>query len=317
MRTIKSLFILFICTTVIASCKKQETPKPKPATITTADIADNLGISASGGGSITSDGGSAITARGICWSTSDNPTIADSKTTDSIGTGSFKSKLANLTSNTIYYVRAYATNAAGTAYGKSVSFLTNTIDLDGNLYHTVKMGTQVWMVENLKVTHYQNGDALSNVTDDNAWVNLTEGAYCNYANNPDTGAVYGRIYNMAATKDQRNICPAGWRLPTNADWNLLQVSLGNGTDVGGMLKEAGTAHWNAPNTGATNSSGFTALPAGNRGYGGFASLGVATYFWSDPAEQFTRALLYDHPDIAGTGNYSPILGLSIRCIRVQ
>ncbi|MBS1519601.1 MAG: fibrobacter succinogenes major paralogous domain-containing protein [Bacteroidetes bacterium] len=302
---------------VIAGCKKQETPKPKAPTITTADITNNLGISASGGGSVSSDGGSAVTARGICWSTSENPTTADNKTNDSLGTGSFKSQLANLTTNTIYYVRAYATNAAGTAYGKSVSFLTNTIDLDGNLYHTVKIGTQVWMVENLKVTHYQNGDALPNVTDDNEWVTLTEGAFCNYANDPNNGAVYGRIYNMAATTDQRNICPAGWRLPTNTDWNLLQVLLGNGTDVGGMLKEAGTTHWNAPNTGATNSSGFTALPAGNRGYGGFADLGNYTYFWSDPTEQYTRALLYNQSDIAGTSNYSPILGLSIRCIRVQ
>ena len=320
MKTIKSFSIGIVCFSVIliAGCKKADNPKPvpvNPATITTTSITNDFGISATSGGSITSDGGSAVTARGICWSKVDKPTIADSKTVDSTGTGSFVSQLTDLSSNTTYYVRAYATNAAGTTYGNSVQFTTNTIDIDGNLYHSVTIGAQVWMVENLKVTHYRNGDPVPNVTDNAQWESLSQGAYCDYNNDPGNTAVYGHLYNNYSVVDQRNICPDGWRLPTDADWSQLEVFLGGNDVAGGKMKEAGTTHWTAPNTGADNSSGFTGVPGGNRGYGGFADLGNYAYFWAASESSYSRALLYNMAATSGIGNNGNVLGLSIRCIK--
>jgi uncharacterized protein (TIGR02145 family) len=104
-------------------------------------------------------------------------------------------------------------------------------------------------------------------------------------------------------------------LPTNADWLQLEVFLGGSDVAGGKMKEAGTAHWTTPNTGADNSSGFTAMPGGNRGLGGFTDLGNATYFWSDPASTYSRGLLYNISATTGISNYNTVQGFSIRCIK--
>jgi uncharacterized protein (TIGR02145 family) len=245
------------------------------------------------------------------------PTIHDDHTVDTTNNVAFLHKIAGLQEGTIYYARAYAANIAGVAYGGSIRFSTNAKDLDGNIYHTVIIGTQLWMVENLQTTHYRNGDPIQKITDPRAWETASGkvGTYCTYDYNEANAPVYGRLYSYWVLTDMRNVCPEGWRLPTDEDWQTLQNHLGGYQVAGGALKEAGTEHWQAPNTGATNSSGFTARPAGNCGYGGFASLGSSCYFWSDPAERFTVALLKDHEDVAGTGNGASILGLSIRCIR--
>ena len=309
----------------IAACKKENQPaakiqnNPAPvyvlATISTNAVTNNQGTSVLSGGNITSDNGSAITARGVCWSLVQTPTVADSKTSDSTGTGLFNGQLNGLIPDTTYYVRAYATNAAGTAYGNSVSFVTNTVDVDGNVYTSVTIGAQIWMVENLKTTHYSNGDALANVTDNAQWVNLSEGAYCDYNNTPANSLIYGRLYNYYTIDDPRNICPKGWRLPTNADWLQLETFLGGNNVAGAAMKEAGTTHWNTPNTGATNSSGFTGLPAGNRGAGGFYDMGNYAYFWADALSTYSRALLDNSASTSGISNNGSNLGLSIRCIK--
>ena len=147
------------------------------------------------GGTVLCDGGALINARGICWSTSHNPTILDNHTSDSIGLGIFTSNITGLLMGTTYYVRAYATNSVGTAYGNEVSFYVLIKDFDGNVYDAVTIGTQTWMKQNLKVTHYRNGDAIPNVTDGNAWGNLSDGAYCNYNNDNNYANIYGRLYN--------------------------------------------------------------------------------------------------------------------------
>ena len=151
---------------------------------------------------------------------------------------------------------------------------TGTVtDIDGNTYQTVKIGDQWWMAENLKVTCYRNGDAIPNITDGTTWASLSTGAYCEYNNDINNVATYGRLYNWYAVTDSRNIAPAGWHVPSDAEWKQLEMYLGmsqseadatgwRGTDEGGKLKEVGTMHWNSPNTGATNESGFTALPGG-------------------------------------------------------
>ena len=142
-------------------------------------------------------------------------------------------------------------------------------DIDGSEYKTIVIGNQTWMAENLRVTHYRNGDPIPNVTGNEEWSRLTTGAYCNYNNttNPDTIATYGRLYNWYAAIDSRKIAPEGWRVATAEDWDTLVNYLGGYRVAGRKLKEAGGFHWDwVINYSDDNSSGFTALPGGWRFY---------------------------------------------------
>lgn len=188
--------------------------------------------------------------------------------------------------------------------------LVTAKDTDGNIYHLDTIGTQVWMVENLKVTHYRNGDPIPYSS-----ASLSTDAYCNYNDDPTIGSVYGRLYNYYAAQDPRNVCPKGFHLPTDAEWVTLETTVGGNNVAGGALKEAGIAHWTTPNTGATNSSGFTALPGGNLGSGHFADLGNYAYFWADPGSTYSRALLYNNNSDSGISNNAPNQAFSVRCIK--
>ncbi|MBU0713276.1 PEGA domain-containing protein [bacterium] len=214
-----------------------------------------------------------------------------------------------------------------------VTFGEEVTDIDGNVYKTVKIGDQWWMAENLKVTHYRNGDAIPNVTGDTEWSNLTTGAYCNY-NNDDNNATnadtYGRLYNWYAVNDSRNIAPTGWHVPSDEEWKELEMYLGmsqsdadatgvRGTDEGGKLKETGTNHWSSPNTDATNESGFAALPGGYRGfYGSVYYMGNYAYFWSSTESEggsaWGRRLNYSNSDVYRY-YFSKQYGFSVRCVR--
>ena len=327
--------------TILDSCKKDEEKEETPTAtgqvpvLTTSAISSISYNTASGGGNITTEGGSAITARGVCWSTGATPSITDNKTTDGSGVGSFTSAITGLTASTSYYVRAYATNTTGTGYGSAVQFTSLALpvgtvtDIDGNIYNTVTIGTQVWMTENLKVTKYRNGDDIPNVTDGIQWNGLTTGAYCIYDNVSANVNTYGLLYNWYAITDSRNICPTGWHVPTDAEWNILEKYLDNtvdttftgttGTDIGGKLKETGSLHWATPNTGATNSSGFTALPGGWRGYDKlFHDLLYTGYWWSKTQKNSSSA--WDRQLYQGTKTIDRLylnkyLGLSVRCIK--
>ncbi len=173
---------------------------------------------------------------------------------------------------------------------------TSTVnDIDGNVYETVKIGNQWWMAENLKVTHYRNGNEIPHVTDNNEWIGLSTGAYSNYDNSEEY-VKYGRLYNWYAVNDSSNIAPEGWHVPSDDDWKQLEMFLGmsqiqadaadswsaRGTNEGGKLKERGTALWQSPNEGATNTSGFSALPLGYRdsGTGVFYLIGMWAIFWT-------------------------------------
>ena len=204
-------------------------------------------------------------------------------------------------------------------------------DIDDNIYPIVTIGTQVWMAEDLKVTHYPNGDPIPHITDNTAWANLvdnnTEDAYCFYNNDNTTD--YGALYTYAAaigdnwTRDNavhQGVCPNGWHMPTYEEWHTLVIYLG-GDIAGGKLKEIGTAHWNSPNTGATNESGFFALPSGCRGrYGNgvFHSQGESGYWWSSTERTTTTA--YAHY-LSYNGNTAPSnddresSGFSVRCVK--
>jgi hypothetical protein len=173
-------------------------------TITTNTVLHITEATAVSGGNILNNGGATIINRGVCWSTKSNPTINDNRSSDGNDIGYFISNLNGLSpgtmwlkSNTTYYVRAYATNSVGAGYGNEVSFTTKqgsdaTItDIDGNVYHTITIGTQVWLLENLKVTHYRNGDPIPNISDNDGWKNLTTGAYCWYNNDISYKNTYG------------------------------------------------------------------------------------------------------------------------------
>ena len=208
---------------------------------------------------------------------------------------------------------------------------TTATDIDGNIYQTVTIGTQVWMAENLKVTHFRNGEAIPNVTDSTEWRNLTTGAYCNYANDIINVDTYGRLYNWYAIHDNRGIAPEGWHVPSDEEWKQLELYLGmsqadadttgyRGTTEGGKLKEAGTVHWRSPNTDATNECGFTALPGGHRtnSPGQFASLGDYAGYWTASEENsygaWYRALYYTYAQVA-RGSISKRSGRSDRCVK--
>jgi uncharacterized protein (TIGR02145 family) len=325
-RLFLSASLLVIATFFLMTCSKDKSTKPdQPTTpvVTTASVSAIMQTTAQCGGTITADGGATVTARGVCWSTNQTPTVSDDTTADGTGTGSFTSNITGLTVGTTYYVRAYATNTAGTSYGDEVSFgTTGTVtDIDGNVYQTVKIGDQWWMAENLKVTHYRNGDTIPNVTDPSAWNVLTTGAYCAYDNNIANVAVYGRLYNWFAVDDSRNMAPAGWHVPTDAEWQTLVDYLGGGAVAGGKMKEAGTAHWANPNTGATNESGFTGLPGGGRGGNGpYSGLGNGAGFWTSTENEYisdaawNRNLTYNHPEVIHdySGKKS---GVSVRCVK--
>jgi uncharacterized protein (TIGR02145 family) len=195
---------------------------------------------------------------------------------------------------------------------------TTVTDYDGNVYHTVTIGTQVWLVENLKVTHYRNGESIPVVTGSTQWEASTTGAYCNYDNAANNGTTYGRLYNWYAVNDNRKIAPTGWHVPSDAEWSVLSTFLGGVYTCGSKLKEAGTTHWKFPNADATNTSGFTALPAGLRNYaGGFEYLLWGCGFWSTTRVGNDATVMY--LDYNTTDFYKATEGLtygrSVRCIK--
>ncbi|MBT4338344.1 MAG: hypothetical protein HOD63_07130 [Bacteroidetes bacterium] len=312
------LFFAFI----FINCNEEVVPPTKSKPVVETEVVSNIGMTtATCGGEVINDGNSSITERGVCWSKQQNPTVSDNKTANGAGTGSFVSELTQLDMNTTYYVKAYAINSIGTSYGSSVSFTTKdetVTDIDGNLYHVVTIGQQVWMVENLKVTRFRNGDLISNVTDQNQWYGLTTPALCYYDNDINYKATYGVIYNGYVVVDTRDICPEGWKIPSDQDFDELAAFLGYDDVAGGKLKETGTTHWEAPNTGATNETGFTALPCGSRGPISFMMLGKIAYWWSS-YEKVTghlqgRYIKHDEAKFGPNVN-EKIRGFSIRCIK--
>lgn len=231
-------------------------------------------------GNVISIGCSNITKYGHCWSTNPDPTINDNIAEFGYlsTAGSFTSEIA-VEEGTLYYFRAYAVNSYGTTYGEQVSLTTSVypdcgiVNYGGKNYKTVQIGTQCWMKENL---NYQ-----------------VSGSRC-YDDNPANCQIYGRLYTWNAAIDgdwadgsnsvpsgERGVCPIGWHLPSTAEWNILRDYLGGGTVAGGKLKKTGTEFWNSPNTGASNSSGFSALPGGCFDfYGNPSFLQKAAYFWT-------------------------------------
>jgi len=324
------------------SCKKDD-DIPGTVTepvVTTNEVSSITQTSAISGGNITDDGVSEITKRGVCWSTTENPTTADSKTIDGSGSGDFTSTITGLTPLTIYYIRAYGVNSAGTGYGNQLSFTTaagigaivfnpdltygTLSDVEGNVYKTIQIGAQTWMAENLKTTKYNDGTLIPHVADENAWSILSTQGYCWYNNDSATyKAAYGGLYNWfavdTASNGGKNVCPTGWHVPTYDEWSTLTDYLGGADIAGGKLKEAGTTHWVSPNAGATNESGFTAIPSGARAPNyGFFSGGLIAAWWTTNeggiSAAYAKLFIYEN-NIVTDMVYTNEHGLSVRCLK--
>ena len=319
--------------------------------ITTVGVSNIQTTSANCGGNVTATGGSDVTARGICWSTSQNPTVSDSHTTDGTGAGSFTSSITGLTAGTTYHVRAYATNGVGTAYGEQRSFTTLSVpffcgtstvtDIDGNTYNSVQIGNQCWMKENLRTTSYANGTSISLGDSQSSTT-----AYRYYPNNNSSNvATYGYLYNWIAVMGNssssssipsgvQGICPTGWHVPSDAEWTLLRNYVSSqslyvcGTNVNNIAKALASATgWNSSplacavgnNPSANNSTGFSALPASNY-TGNYYFFGSQALFWSatednDPVIDARCSYLdSDYADMR-VGSAGKNRGHSVRCLK--
>jgi uncharacterized protein (TIGR02145 family) len=344
----KKLFLWSLIITLFVSCKKKATlvehgseiytasadnkDQNKNLTVTTISVLANSAIKALLHGNISyGGGGNSIVDRGFCYATIPDPTLSNDTAQAGSGAGDFSILIQGLAPGTVYYARAYARKNNGEIYyGNELRFTTLTLglpgegigsvtDIDGNIYQTATLGSQVWMVENLKTTRYRDGTPIANITDNTAWSTTTTGAYCDYNNDPSKSEVYGRLYNWFAATDPRNIAPAGWHVPSSTELLTLITYLGGAGIAGGRMKEAGTAHWLAPNTGADNSSGFTALGSGFRIHNGsFTGFQARTIFWSTSSLGVFIGLDYNSADFhAFAGGFPPIFyyGHSIRCVK--
>ena len=304
-------------------------------------ITNITGATAISGGSTINDNGSTIIEKGVCWSTNQNPTIVGNKTTNGIGSDDFISNITLLTAETTYYVRAYATNSVGTSYGSQLSFTTlsncgTVTDYDGNIYNTITIGNQCWMMENIKVTHYPNGTLIPYVDSNDVWDNLPDDsisdAMCFLNNNAnDEADIYGGLYTWAAAiggngissssnpSGVQGICPDGWHIPSPDEWSELSSYLGGNSVAGGKMKVSGTTYWDSPNTGADNSSGFSAIACGVRSpyNGNFGPAGHTCYWWtsSGSGDSAPYYLVWSSSSGISVSNEHTSMGNSVRCVK--
>lgn len=194
-------------------------------------------------------------------------------------------------------------------------------DIDGNIYKTVKIGRQIWMAENLKVTRFRNGSPIPKLQQESDWSIQRKGAYCVDMQTDEYANVYGLLYNFYAVDDQQGLSPEGWRIPNKEDWHQLIEYLGGESSAGGKMKDTGSALWLRENRGMTNESGFSALPSGGRGrLGDVGEVGYYATWWSSSAEDSLYAWHWGlYPEGAGI-RFNPghkTSGFSVRCIKEQ
>jgi len=339
----KKNYLFRICSIVItvaflifsSSCKKEQILPTLPI-VGTIRVTDIFSTTAEGWGEVIRGGSSPVTSRGVCWSTSQSPTISDNKTTDGTGIGMFESSITGLTPNTTYYARAYATNSAGTSYQDDFTFKTSiaignqtiifnpnltygtVTDIDGNVYKTIQIGTQTWMAENLKTTRYNDGSNIPYLTNYAEWLEVLSPAYCWHYNDPASKNTYGALYNWYAVMTGK-LSPTGWHIPSYAEWTTLDTYLGGADIAGGKMKETGTTHWKSPNVGATNESGFTCLPIGfHQSDSGFYGFGEYCYIWSSSESSLYRALGKSMSNQFGYSGWQKTIqrsGASVRCVK--
>jgi len=193
-------------------------------------------------------------------------------------------------------------------------------DQQGNVYKTIVIGAQEWMAENLKTTIYRNGNVIDNLSDPSQWSSTETGAWASFDNNTsEFDCPYGKLYNWYAVADPRHVCPTGWHEPTDGEWTTLTDFLGGESAAGGKMKTTGTQYWLSPNLNATNASGFSGLPGGNRSsIGAFVNDLLSSFLWSSSESSATdaRARFLNY-NVGGAVSLatSKRLGCSVRCLR--
>lgn len=322
---------------------RQELTVPTVVTSAANNVTE---YSAMAGGVVRDNGGSEISSYGICWDTQPDPSIEGSHLSFSGGTGDYRTTMKNLELSTLYYVRAFAINNTGLAYGNEVSFRTNdtpVTDIDGNVYPTVAIGEQIWMIKNLGVTRYADGTLVPHLPSDEYWdsLHVDEKGWSYYMNNPSNRDTYGALYTWSAAVNGlddidpelepiQGVCPDGWHLPSDGDWKELEMYLGMPAltadssgwrgNIGGKLKSTGRDYWLIPNAGATNETRFSALPAGDRfPKGEFFNLHYTTLYWTssnyDRETAWARGLGYYVTTMYRGHEDSKEFGFSVRCVK--
>ena len=277
---------------------------------------------------VTNNGGSAVTETGVYIGTDPDPLTGGTKVVATFNEGTVSLTLPGLLHSTCYYFCAYAINGAGEAKGNEKNFVTTILseestvtDIDGNTYRTVRLWDKWWMAENLRVTRFADGVPVTLEEDPAAWSTASEPALCWY-NNDSAGYAdtYGALYNWHSAASGK-LCPTGWHVPSAEEWSGLIAHLGGQDHAGGRLKESGTSHWIAPNKGATDEAGFTALPGGFRRLGGtFSGAGVYGRWWSATEAEYevdnaSNMNLYYSQTSAFSRSDNKGEGYSVRCVR--
>ncbi len=311
------------------------------AVVETARVSGITHQSAVSGGEVIQMGASPVLVFGVVWCTNTGPDLDLHLgfTEDGSGPGSFTSILDGLQPGITYFVRAYATNARGTAYGRETVFTTldrgEVTDIDGHTYATVFIGGQEWMAENLRVTAFNDQTPLNMGLSAAEWAESREGAFAAYNGDWDMAEAYGMLYNWFAVADERGLCPEGWRVPDEHEWNrLMNVVSGGPTEGGDRLKSCRQIHsplggacdtgehprWEAHDSHyGTDDYGFSALPGGYREHhGAYTALGFRGFWWTSTAYSETRAwrsYMGNYTGAVYRRTYDKTGGFSLRCIR--
>ncbi len=332
--------LFFVLTSFLISCsednaKPEVKPQPEsPAsvkpTVTTDSVITLTDSSARIGGRVDSTGSEPLLTAGMEWKLASASDSAYSRLEAPRDSLIFQFLIEGLSPKTNYSVRAFASSAAGTSFGKVVSFTTDSLpdlscpatvtDIEGNVYKTIKIGTQCWMKENLRTSKYRNGDGIKIALDDATWSESSIGLVCQYNDDISADSIYGKLYNLYAVMDSKKLCPSGWHVPTDSEWLILENYLGGSAQAGGKMKATGilpsTGLWASPNSGASNISGFTGFPGGYRmANGPYDKLSERAYWWSSRVGGGSRPRYLSSSD----GKSSNMIldgraGLSVRCI---
>jgi len=333
MKNLISKFLLFsLLSLVFIACDKDDS-QPNPPIISNINIIDMTYQNVTINWNVTIENSDEIIENGICWGDNSNPTIDSNKIKSSEKTGEQTLKIEDLENNKEIFIRTYSKTKYETVYSEELSFtlwlgaLGEPItDVDGNTYQTVKIGNQVWMQENLKVTHYRNGEVIPMVSllEDNKWTSAESGMYCKYEDNDKLGDYYGFLYNGYSVTDQRKIAPAGYNIPSDTDWVKLFNYLGGRSSVPEYLLMAqqfitGT---NVPADALPNKQlyNFGGLASGIRIFNSF-SLDKTTYSERTKKTIWWKNTGYDAIGVSRIEDYisywqmHETSGLSIRCIK--
>jgi uncharacterized protein (TIGR02145 family) len=304
-------------------------------TVFTSPVIEYTKSNALVGGNVTYEGSSHLTDCGIYWGLSEDLITTGKKLPIGQSMGLFSYNLANLIPNTTYYIKAYASNNDEAGYGLTYKFnsgqssdIPTIKDIDGNIYHYIKIGEQYWTVENMKTTKYNDGTDIPKV---NLiyWYRSAVPAYCFYRDDSTNNRIYGALYNFYVVESGM-LCPTGWHVPSDSEWSILTSNLGGENSAAIKLKEVGSSHWGELNSRSTNESFFTALPGGYRytydyGYSGgkggtedgIKNTGI---WWTstkvDDGSGWIRSM-HSSDDIVtrtGSANYKG-WGLSVRCVK--